>query len=90
MVEKYPKRKEQLAYKELKEENELLLVDEQKSEAHVLNAEAGGVWLLCNGKRSFEEMLRVLKESMASMGEPDLREHLKNTLKFLEEADLLE
>ena len=85
MVEKYVRRRDRITYKELEEENELLLVDEKKSEAHVLNADAGGVWLLCNGKRSEEEMVRILKESMPEMEEIQIREMilvLLNCLKF--------
>ena len=90
MDEKYPKRKEHITYKELPEENELLLVDERKNEAHVLNADAGGVWLLCNGKRSQSDMVRVLKESLPKRDEAKIASQLDEILTFLDGAELLE
>jgi hypothetical protein len=90
MREKYPKRPGRIRFQELPEENELMLVDEEKGQARVLNADAGGVWLLCNGKRSEGDMAAVLKGVFPKMPDAEIRERLNETLAFLREQGLLE
>jgi hypothetical protein len=89
MCEKYPKRPERIRFQELPEENELMLVDEEKGEARVLNADAGGVWLLCNGKRNEDDMVAVLKDVFPKLADAEIRERLNETLAFLREQGLL-
>ncbi len=85
-----PKRPERIRFQELPEENELMLVDEEKGEARVLNADAGGVWLMCNGNRSEDDMVEFLKGVFPKMSDGEIRERLDNTLAFLREQGLLE
>ena len=90
MGNRYPKRPQGIRFQELPEENELMLVDEEKGEAKVLNAEAGGVWLLCNGERSETEMVGFLRELFPAMSDAGIRKHIHQTLVFLREQGLLE
>ena len=90
MGEQLPKRPESIRFQELPEENELMLVDEEKGEARVLNAEAGGVWLLCNGERSEAEMAEFLSAIFPAMSRDEIRAHIRETLVFLREQGLLE
>ena len=85
-----PKRPAHLAYQELPEENELMVVDEAKGEARVLNADAGGVWLLCDGTRGASEMLAILREAFPEMEEETLEKKLVETIRFLKDEGLLE
>ena len=90
MDKSFPKRPERIRFQELPEENELMLVDEEKGEARVLNADAGGVWLMCNGNRSEDDMVEFLKGVFPKMSDGEIRERLDNTLAFLREQGLLE
>jgi hypothetical protein len=90
MDKKFPKRPERIRFQELPEENELMLVDEEKGEARVLNADAGGVWLLCDGSRSEGDMAEFLKGVFPKMPDAEIRERLNETLTFLREQGLLE
>ena len=90
MDKNLPKRPERIRFQELPEENELMLVDEEKGEARVLNADAGGVWLLCNGNRSESEMAELLKGVFPQMSDGEIRDRLNETLAFLRQQDLLE
>jgi hypothetical protein len=86
----FPKRPERIRFQELPEENELMLVDEEKGEARVLNADAGGVWLLCNGKRSEGDMATFLKGVFSEMSDAEIRQRLNEILAFLRQQGLLE
>ena len=90
MDKSFPKRPERIRFQELPEENELMLVDEEKGEARVLNADAGGVWLMCNGNRSEDDMVEFLKGVFPKMSDGEIQERLDNTLAFLREQGLLE
>jgi hypothetical protein len=90
MDKSFPKRPERIRFQELPEENELMLVDEEKGEARVLNADAGGVWLMCNGNRSEDDMVEFLRGVFPKMSDGEIRERLDNTLAFLREQGLLE
>ena len=90
MNNKHPKRPVRIRFQELPEENELMLVDEERGEARVLNADAGGIWLLCDGKRSEDDMVEFLKSAFPEMSDGEIQERLRETLVFLREQDLLE
>ena len=55
------------------EENELMIIDETNGQVRILNGAAGGVWLLCDGKRSSDEMAGQLRD--LDLGSPSVIEH---------------
>jgi hypothetical protein len=85
-----PSRPPGLIYEELPEENELMLVDEEKGKVRVLNAEAAGIWLLCNGKRSEAEIVSFLKEMFPSMKTEEIDRLVGETLLMLADQGFIE
>jgi hypothetical protein len=83
-------RRSDLVYEELPEENELMLVDEGAGRVTVLNSTAGGVWLLCDGERSIDELSGFLRELFPDVPEDQARGQVEQTLEFLADEGLLE
>ena len=90
MIESRPKRRQDLAYEELPEENELMLVDEQAGRVQVLNATAGGLWLLCDGRRSLDDLTGIIAGMFPQLSKDEVRGHVEEGIRFLEDEGLVE
>lgn len=90
MIGSRPKRRQDLAYEELPTENELMLVDEQAGRVQVLNATAGGLWLLCDGRRDVDELTGILCGMFPQLSRDDVRGHVEAGIRFLEDEGLVE
>lgn len=84
-----PSRAREMAYEELPEENELMLIDEENGEVRVLNSEAGGIWLLCNGERTVEDIAHFLAGMFPSMNYEQLSDKVDETLHMLADQGLI-
>jgi hypothetical protein len=90
MIEGRPKRRQDLAYEELPEENELMLVDEQAGRVQVLNATAGGLWLLCDGRRDLDDLTGIISGMFPQLSEDEVRGHVEEGIRFLADEGLVE
>ncbi|MBW2277709.1 MAG: PqqD family protein [Deltaproteobacteria bacterium] len=90
MIESRPKRRADLAYEELPEENELMLVDERAGQVQVLNATAGGLWLLCDGRRDLDDLTGILCGMFPKLSRDEVRGQVEEGIRFLEGKGLVE
>lgn len=90
MIQGRPRRRRDLAFEELAEQNELMLVDEQAGRVRVLNATAGGLWLLCDGRRDLDDLTSVLCDMFPKMSRDEVRSHVEEGIRFLEDEGLVE
>ena len=87
---KVPTRNPRFFFEELPGENELMLVDKEQGDVRVLNVEAGGVWLLCDGERDESGLLSALREMLPGAGDDALQKQLTDALELLEREGLIE
>ena len=90
MITGRPRRRQDLAYEELPEENELMLVDEAAGRVQVLNATAGGLWLLCDGRRDLDDLTAVLRGMFPQLTREEARGRVEEGIRFLEDEGLVE
>jgi len=90
MIPERPRQRADLTYEELPEDNELMLVDERAGRVSVLNATAGGVWLLCDGRRDLEELTRFLCAVFPESPRDEVRGRVEETIRFLTAEGLVE
>jgi hypothetical protein len=90
MIESRPRRRRDLAYEELPGENELMLVDEQAGRVQVLNATAGGLWLMCDGRRDLDELTHLLCGMFPQMSREEVRDKVEAGIRFLRDEGLVE
>lgn len=90
MIEKCPRRRSGLTYEELVAENELMLVDEDAGKVQVLNATAGGLWLLCDGERSVDDLTDLLCKLFPGLPRDEVLGRVEDTVRFLRNEGLLE
>jgi hypothetical protein len=90
MIASRPRRRPDLTYEELPEENELMIVDEQAGRVRVLNASAGGLWLLCDGRRDLDDLTGVLSGMFPRLSREEVRGRVEEGIRFLEGEGLVE
>jgi hypothetical protein len=90
MSEDRPRRRQDLAYEELAEHNELMLVDGEAGRVQVLNATAGGLWLLCDGTRDLDALTEMLCAMLPDAARGEVRDRVVETIRFLEDEGLFE
>jgi hypothetical protein len=90
MISGRPRRRQDLAYEELPEENELMLVDEAAGRVQVLNPTAGGLWLLCDGRRDLDDLTALLCGMFSQLTREEARGRVEEGIRFLEDEGLVE
>jgi hypothetical protein len=90
MTEGCPKRRANLTYEELSQENELMLVDERSGKVTVLNSTAAGVWLLCDGRRDLDDLTGLVCRAIPDATPAEVRGRVEQAVQFLGEQGLLE
>ena len=87
MDETRPLRKEGIACQELGDE--WVLYDREAGSMNIINATAGLVWRLCDGRHSLEEMERQIGDAFEIPAGTNVRAHLESVIQSFAERGML-
>lgn len=90
MSEDRPRRRHDLTFEELAEHNELMLVDGEAGRVRVLNATAGGLWLMCDGTRDLDALTEMLCGMLPDVPRGEVRSRVEEAIRFLGDEGLFE